>query len=52
MIKKVKKGFKVTSEKGKNLSSTLPTKQAAQSRLEQVEYFKNKNLTKGMSKPK
>jgi hypothetical protein len=42
MIKKSGKGFKVTSEKGKALSKTLPTKAAAVKRLRQVEYFKHK----------
>ena len=42
MIKKVKGGYKVYSESGKPLSKTYPTKQQAQNRLKQVEYFKNK----------
>ena len=42
MIKKVSGGYKVYSESGKPLSKTLPTKQQAQKRLAQVEYFKNK----------
>lgn len=42
MIKKVKGGYVVTSEEGKNLSKTLPTLAAAKKRLAQVEYFKTK----------
>ena len=42
MIMKVKGGYKVYSESGKPLSKTLPTKSQAQSRLRQVEYYKNK----------
>lgn len=42
MIKKTKKGYKVVSEKGKNLGETK-TKAQAKKRLKQVEYFKNKN---------
>ena len=39
MIKKVKEGYKVVSEKGKNLG-TSKTKEGAKKRLAQVEYFK------------
>lgn len=42
MIVSTKKGYVVKSEKGKNLSKPLPTKKAAEKRLKQVEYFKNK----------
>ena len=42
MIKKTNKGYKVTSEEGKNLSKGNLTKGQAKKRLEQVEYFKNK----------
>lgn len=42
MIKKVKGGYKVYSKSGKPLSKTLPTKTQAQTRLKQVEYYKNK----------
>lgn len=42
MIKKVSGGFKVYSEKGKPLSKTYPTKSQAQTRLQQIEYFKSK----------
>ena len=42
MIKKVKEGYKVTSEKGKNLGSPYKTKKEAEKRLRQVEFFKHK----------
>ncbi|MGA9884693.1 MAG: hypothetical protein ACRD5K_17765 [Candidatus Acidiferrales bacterium] len=43
MIKKVKGGYKVVSEKtGKNLGGPYKTKEAAQKRLRQVEFFKHK----------
>lgn len=42
MIQKTKSGYVVKSEKGKNLSKPLPSKKAAEKRLAQVEYFKNK----------
>lgn len=42
MIVKTSKGYVVKSESGRNLSKPLPTKQAAQRRLAQVEYHKNK----------
>ncbi len=41
MIKKVKAGYKVTSEKGKNLGGPYKSKAAAQKRLRQVEFFKH-----------
>ncbi len=40
MIKKVPGGYKVVSEKGKNLSKTL-SKKKAKVRLRQIEYFKH-----------
>jgi hypothetical protein len=40
MIKKVKEGYKVLSEKGKNLGGPYKTKAEAEKRLKQVEYFK------------
>jgi hypothetical protein len=40
MIKKVKGGYKVFSEKGKNLGGPYKTKGEAEKRLKQVEYFK------------
>ena len=42
MITKTNKGYVVKSEKGKNLSKPLPTRQQAEKRLKQVEYYKNK----------
>lgn len=42
MITKTNKGYVVKSEKGKNLSKPLSTKQQAEKRLKQVEYYKNK----------
>ncbi len=42
MIKKVKEGYKVTSEKGKNLGGPYKTKAAASKRLRQVEFFKHR----------
>jgi hypothetical protein len=42
MIKKDKTGYKVVSEKGKNLGSGYKTRAAAAKRLRQVEYFKHK----------
>jgi hypothetical protein len=40
MIKKTTGGYKVLSEKGKNLGGPYKSKAAAQKRLKQVEYFK------------
>ena len=42
MIKKVAGGYKVLSEKGKNMGGPYKSKAAAQKRLRQVEYFKHK----------
>jgi hypothetical protein len=42
MIKKAAGGYKVVSEKGKNLGGPYKTKKAAEKRLQQVEYFKHK----------
>ena len=41
MIKKMKNGYKVFSEKGQNLGGPYKTKKEAQKRLKQVEYFKH-----------
>ncbi len=41
MIKKTSKGYKVTSEKGKNLSKPNLTKAEAEKRLREIEYFKH-----------
>jgi hypothetical protein len=43
LIKKVKGGYKVVSEKsGKNLGGPYKTKEEAKRRLQQVEFFKRK----------
>lgn len=42
MIRKTSKGFKVVSEKGKNLGGPYKTRTAAAKRLRQVEYFKHR----------
>ena len=41
MIVKTSQGYKVKSEKGKNLGGPYKTKEEAQKRLRQVEYFKH-----------
>ena len=42
MIQKTNKGYVVKSEKGKTLSKPYATKQQAQKRLNEIEYWKNK----------
>jgi len=43
MIKKVKEGYKVVSEKsGKNLGGPYKSKEQAKKRLQQVEFFKRR----------
>jgi hypothetical protein len=42
MIKKVAGGYRVLSEKGKNLGGPYKTKAEAEKRLRQVEYFRHK----------
>ena len=42
MIKKVKGGYKVLSEKGKNLGGPHRSKAEAEKRLRQVEFFKHR----------
>ena len=42
MIRKVKGGYKVVSEKGRNLGGPYRSRAGAQKRLRQVEYFKHK----------
>lgn len=42
MIKKSSSGYKVVSEKGKNLGGPYSTKKEAQKRLREIEYFKHK----------
>lgn len=41
MIKKVKEGYRVVSEKGRNMG-TYKTEGEAKKRLKQIEYFKQK----------
>lgn len=42
MISKTSKGYVVKSEKGRVLSKPYATKQQAQRRLAQIEYYKSK----------
>jgi hypothetical protein len=42
MIKKVSGGYRVLSEKGKNMGGPYKTKKEAEKRLKQVEFFKHK----------
>lgn len=42
MIRKTNKGYVVKSESGKTLSRPYATKQQAQKRLAQIEYFKKR----------
>lgn len=42
MIKKVKDGYKVVSESGKNLGGPYKSIDTAKRRLKQVEFFKHK----------
>ena len=42
MIVKVKGGYKVVSSKGKSLGGPYKTKEEAQKRLRQVEFFKHR----------
>ncbi len=42
MIKKVKGGYKVLSESGKNLGGPYKSKAQAEKRLRQVEFFKHR----------
>jgi hypothetical protein len=46
MVKKTPKGWVVFSEKGKRLSRAYPTEEAANKRLGEIEYFKNKSKSK------
>ena len=41
VIKKVKTGYKVLSEKGKNLGGPYKSRKEAAKRLREVEYFKH-----------
>ncbi|MBP9855210.1 MAG: hypothetical protein KBD53_10140 [Candidatus Omnitrophica bacterium] len=42
MITKTEKGYVVKSEKGRNLGGPYRTREEAQKRLRQVEFFKHK----------
>lgn len=42
MIRKTKQGYVVKSESGKNLSKPNLTKEEAEKRLRQIEYFKHR----------
>jgi len=42
MIKKVKDGYGVLSEKGRNMGGPYKTREEAAKRLRQVEFFKHK----------
>ena len=42
MLKKANNGWFVASESGKRLSKVYTTKQEAQQRLKEIEYFKHK----------
>lgn len=44
MIRKVRRGYAVTSESGKNLGGPYKSKKQANKRLQQVEYFKYKKM--------
>jgi len=41
MIRKIKEGYRVLSESGRNMG-TYPTKEEAEKRLRQIEYFKHR----------
>lgn len=47
MIKKTTQGYQVKSSTGKNLSKPTLSKAAAEKRLHQVEWFKNKGMLNG-----
>jgi len=42
MIKKVRGGYRVLSSKGRNMGGPYKTKEEAEKRLRQVEFFKHK----------
>lgn len=50
VIKSTDKGYKVTSESGKNLSKPNLTKEQAEKRLRQIEWFKTHKVSKETSK--
>lgn len=41
-IRKTAKGYKVVSQSGKNLGGSYKSREEAEKRLQQVEYFKRK----------
>jgi hypothetical protein len=43
MIKKQSNGYVIYSKSGKKLEGPFKTKKEAEKRLQQIEYFKNKN---------
>jgi hypothetical protein len=45
MIKREKGGYRVVSEKGKNLGGPYKTRKEAQKRLREVEFFKHKRAS-------
>ncbi len=45
MIRKVKEGYRVLSENGRNMG-TYKTEEEAKKRLQQIEFFKHKNKEK------
>ena len=47
MIVKVKGGWQVKSEKGKNMGGPYSSKAAAKKRLSEIEYFKHKAAHNG-----
>lgn len=49
MIVKEKDGYRVLSEKGKNLGGPYKTREEAEKRLRQVEYFKRRKPAKAAS---
>lgn len=42
MVRKTSEGFVVYSESGKKLSRAYPTRQQAENRLREIEWFKSK----------
>ena len=51
MIKKIGSGFRVVSKRGKNLGEAA-SKEAAEKRLQEVEYFKHKKSGNKASRSK
>lgn len=52
MIRKTTEGYQVVSEEGKNLSAPNLTKQAAEKRLAEIEYFKHRDAERKHSEKK